>query len=288
MRAMPRDRMGAATQEQIDFWNGPAAERWVRSQADLDFSLAPLGLAAMDAAQVRPGERVVDVGCGTGATTVELAKRVGPGGAVLGLDLSAPMLERAKERAAGLSHVRFAVGDASTHALERGGWDVLFSRFGVMFFNDPRAAFESLARGLREGGRVAFVCWRAVGDNPWAKVPVDAVASILPPPPPEPPDAPGPFAFGDATRVRRVLEGAGLHDVSLAPLDTSMALGTGRGLTDAVRYAMQIGVIARRVADADDATRARVEEALARALAPHATPEGVRMGAACWVVTARR
>lgn len=282
-----------AIPEQSAFWNGVAGDRWVRLAPELDHVLGPFGDAAIDAAALREGERVLDVGCGCGATTLELAERVGAAGRVVGIDLSAPMLARAGERSAARGRtsaapIELVLGDASTHELATGGFDVVYSRFGVMFFDEPARAFAHLATSLRPGGRLAFVCWRPMKENAWATVPLAAALPFLPPTPPEPPDAPGPFAFGDADRVRAILAAAGFEDVSLVAYDAQMALGSGRSLSSAVDYAMQIGVIARRIADLDETTRARVREAVSTALAPHVGADGGRLGAACWIVTARR
>src|SRR6185503_11565956 len=182
--------------EQIKYWNETAAPKWVEYQAVLDTQLEELGRLAMERARLVPGERVLDVGCGCGATTRALAARVGARGSAHGVDISAPMLARAAEltRAAGVGNVRFTNADAQTYAFEPGGADVLFSRFGVMFFTDPPAAFTNLRRALRPGGRVAFVCWQPLAENPWLLVPLSTAAQHIQLPPPPAPGAPGPFA----------------------------------------------------------------------------------------------
>ncbi|MFM8411336.1 MAG: class I SAM-dependent methyltransferase, partial [Alphaproteobacteria bacterium] len=151
--------------EQIDYWNDMAGPKWVALQESLDRQIGPLGAAAMAAADLQPGERVLDVGCGCGATSIELARRVAPGGAVLGVDVSTVMLEAARAAAgrAGAEGLEFANADAQTAPLTPAGFDVVFSRFGVMFFADPTAAFANLRRALRPGGRLAVVCWHAIG-----------------------------------------------------------------------------------------------------------------------------
>ncbi|MFI5298725.1 MAG: class I SAM-dependent methyltransferase, partial [Polyangiales bacterium] len=156
----------AVSEDPIAFWNGRAADRWTRDQARLDLSLRPFGDAAMRAAAVKPGERVVDVGCGCGDTTIALAAQVGSSGHVLGVDVSAPMLARAGERSAHLANVTYVEQDATLlDATTRA--NALFSRFGVMFFATPERTFKALAGALAPGGRIAFVCWRAFADNPW-------------------------------------------------------------------------------------------------------------------------
>ena len=200
--------------QQIQYWNdtGP---RWVAQQNVIDDQIRQLGRLAMDRSTVQPGERVLDVGCGCGDTTVELAGRVAPGGTVTGIDISAPMLERARERARTQgAAARFELADAQTHAFAPAIVDVIFSRFGVMFFTDPTAAFANLRRALTPGGRLAFVCWQALPDNPWMFVPLGAALQYLPTPPLPGPDAPGPFSFADPGRVRTILAGAGFRDVA--------------------------------------------------------------------------
>src|SRR5881628_2723223 len=161
----------------------------------------------MERARIGAGERVIDIGCGCGDTTIALARRVGPAGLVLGIDVSAPMLARAADaaREAGVAHVRFEHADAQTHRFPAQAFDVLYSRFGVMFFSDPAAAFGNLRTALRPGGRLGFVCWQAVPENPWIAVPLEAAAQHMALPPPPAPGAPGPFSFADPERVRRIL-----------------------------------------------------------------------------------
>ena len=191
---------------QIDYWNATAGPSWVAAQEGLDIELRPWGEKAIATLAPVAGARMIDVGCGCGATTLMLAERVGPGGRVLGADISAPMLALARQRAeaAGLAQASFIQADAQTHAFEPA--DGVFSRFGVMFFADPAAAFANLRAALTERGRVVFVCWRALEHNPWMGVPVAAIAPLLPQAPQAPqPGAPGPFAFADGDRVHAIL-----------------------------------------------------------------------------------
>jgi SAM-dependent methyltransferase len=241
----------------------------------------------MDRARIQPGTHVLDVGCGCGETTIELAGRVGPTGSVTGVDVSAPMLEAARARAAGLPQVRFEEGDAQTHPFPPGRYDLLFSRFGVMFFTEPATAFTNLRRALRPDGRVAFVCWQPLGVNEWMLVPLKAAAQHLTLPAPPAPDAPGPFAFGDPARVRDILTGAGFDQIALEPVETTLVIGGGQSLEDAVELLLELGPTAALLRDADPALRPRVAGAVGEALRPFAGPGGVRMAGAVWVVTAR-
>jgi SAM-dependent methyltransferase len=210
---------------------------------------------------------------------------------VLGVDVSQPMLARARERAAaaGLAQVEFLEADAQTAALDPGAFDLLFSRFGVMFFADPAAAFANLRRALRPGARVAFLCWQRLAENPWIMVPLAALAKHVELPPPPAPDAPGPFAFADAQRVQRLLERGGLADVAFEDLRLPFLLGGG-GLDDAVEFSLEIGPAsaALREANAGPELRARVASAVREELAEFVDPQGrVAMPSAAWLVSAR-
>jgi SAM-dependent methyltransferase len=281
----------APNAEQVRYWNEVAGPRWVRFQERLDRELTGLASVALERSAAEAGEAVLDVGCGCGATTLALGRRVGPAGRVLGVDVSRPMLERARERAAhaGAAQVGFLEADAQTAALEPGGFDVLFSRFGVMFFADPAAAFANLRRALRPGGRVTFVCWQRLADNPWMLVPLGAVARLVALPAPPDPTAPGPFAFADAERVRGLLERAGLAEVGFEDLRVPLSLGGG-GLDEAVEFALEMGPAsaALREADVEPELRARVADAVRDALEPFAAEGRVSLPSAAWLVTAIR
>jgi len=219
--------------EQIRFWNEQAGPQWVAGADRLDALLSHLGEIAMERARLPAGARVLDVGCGCGDTSLTLARRVGPAGRVLGIDISGVMLERARERAhaAAVSHVAFTQADAQTHTFPRAEFDAVFSRFGVMFFADPTAAFANLGGALRAGGQVTFVCWRPLAENPWILVPLMAAAAHVTLPPPPAPGTPGPFSLGDADRVRDILQQAGFVEVVCESLDSAMTFSaTGRSL----------------------------------------------------------
>lgn len=201
--------------DQIEFWNSPAGEKWIRFEERLDGGLGAVKERLLERANVTAGEHVVDIGCGTGATTLELAGMAGGGGSVLAVDVSRPLLERAAARAAsaGLANVSFKLADAQTHAFSPSSADLVVSRFGVMFFADPVAAFANIVRVLKPGGRVSFVSWASLDANPWFKIPRDAAIARLGQPAPTDPDAPGPLAFRDISRVAGILQDAGLSDV---------------------------------------------------------------------------
>jgi len=275
-------------EEQSRYWNEQGGPKWAAMQQQLDAQLEPLGRAAVDELKLEPSEHVLDIGCGAGATSLALAAHVAPGD-VLGLDISEPLLARARERAAGVSNLRFQQGDAQTFAFSGRPFDVLFSRFGVMFFAEPMAAFANLRSALRPGGRVGFVCWRDMSENPWATLPIEAALPHLPTAPEPPvPGAPGPFAFADGARVRDILERAGYVEPVVARHDSDLVLGGAGGLDGAVYVALQVGPLGRALASLDDDTRAKARRAVRDAFARHEGPLGVTLPAAVWLVTARR
>jgi SAM-dependent methyltransferase len=287
---MPPLECSGPNAEQIKYWNETSGPKWVAVHPLIDAQVEPLGRHAMDRARLVPGEHVLDVGCGCGTTTLALARRVGPNGSATGIDISSVMLERARQIAAqaGLSNIHFENADAQTHAFA-GDFDALFSRFGIMFFAQPEAAFANLHSALHPGGRLTFIAWQAVHLNPWMFVPVMAAAQHIPIPLPTSPDAPGPFAFADAERVRGILSRAGFVDIAFEELNQSVTVAGGADLDQAVEFLLNMGPTgaALREAGGPDA-RAIVATAIREALQEYVTPDGVRMGAAAWVVTARR
>ncbi len=276
-----------ANKDQIEYWNGRAGNRWASEQVWLDQSLAPFGNAAIAKAAPKSGERVLDVGCGAGATTIALAEAVGASGSVLGIDVSAPMLARAKDRGAAFANVKFMEADAAAHAFEP-VYDVLFSRMGVMFFVEPIAAFTNLRGALVPNGRLAFVCWRPLSDNPWMEIPLRATQSVIgvDPAPPNP-HAPGPMAFADPDRVRKILTVAGFHQIEIEPFTATFVYGT-RGLDSAVETVMKIGPSARAIADAPEALHPKTRDAIRASLLPHVKGDTVSLPGGTWIVTASR
>ncbi len=278
----------ATNAEMIDFWNGEAGQKWVRFQERMDQSLRSLGQAAMAAAMPEAGERVIDVGCGCGDTSFDLAGRVGPNGRVLGVDVSAPMLSRAKTRLGPVANVAFEQGDAQVYPFAPAAHDLVYSRFGVMFFDDPVAAFRNLRAALKPAGRMAFISWRAAGENAWVKLPVSIVGAHVPLPPRAGPDEPGEFAFADDGRVRRILTAAGFADVSIVRTDSPMTLAGG-GLDEAVAFLLELGPTGRAVADAGggEDLKSRIAADLRDGLRPYLTSAGVTLQTSAWITTAR-
>ncbi|WP_337188688.1 methyltransferase domain-containing protein [Phenylobacterium sp.] len=273
----------APNAQQTAYWNEQAGPTWAAMQSPMDRQLEPLGRRVMAALALQPGERILDVGCGAGATTLALADAVAPGGSVLGVDISTPLLDVARGRSAGRPEVAFLQADAQTHPLEAAGFDAVFSRFGVMFFADPPRAFANLRRALRPGGRLGFVCWRAPAENPAFTLPMASVQHLLPPPQPPEPGAPGPFAFADPQRVRSILDSAGFADAAIAPHDEKIGAGD---LDASLEVALKIGVLGGALRERPE-MREAVVDAVRAALAAHEGPKGVKLDSATWIVTAR-
>lgn len=283
--------MAEQSADQVGGWNGQSGERWVANQARLDAMVAVFGQAAIEAAAPATGERVLDIGCGAGASSLALAARVGAGGQVLGVDISEPLIGRARALAQRDTPALFQVADASSAELPEAAFDILFSRFGVMFFDDPIAAFAHMRRALRPGGRVAFVCWRGAAENDWVRLPMGALKGIVPPSALPDPEAPGPFSFGDPGRVARILTAAGFIDIAIAPFDASVPFGEGgtrdAAIDDAVTMTLEVGPLSRALADQPDDIRARASAAVRAAFAGLPGERSVMINGAAWIVMAR-
>ncbi|MXP25584.1 methyltransferase domain-containing protein [Altererythrobacter indicus] len=254
--------------------------------------MQPFGDAAIKAAAPIGGETVLDIGCGTGATTAQLFDRVGVTGQVTGVDISEAMIARARETYGLTSRASFLVADAQTADLPTHQADLVFSRFGIMFFNDPVQAFTHLRQALAPSGRLAFVCWREAAVNDWGRLPMGAISGILPEMPPPPPmDAPGPFAFGDRSRVEAILQQSGFDDVAFQPFDHEIVFGQGRtpeaAIEDAVQMAFDVGPLSRVLAGESDEIRRQARIAVRTAFARKVRGASVVIDGAAWIVTAR-
>lgn len=275
----------SGNEQQIEFWNGAVGERWVAMQNMLDAGMAEIAAKALSSARAKPGMRVIDIGCGCGTTTLALAEMVGPQGAVTGVDISMPMLGHAKARAASAkSAAKFVQADASDYAFKPEN-DLVFSRFGVMFFADPPAAFANIRKALKPGGRLVFACWRSAPENAWAAVPFAAARDLLPEQPQADPTAPGPFAFADSERLKNILEKAGYKNIRIEKLDTHMNMGVS--LDAAAEMSTKAGPLARALGGIDDdALKNKIRERVKEAMAKYESANGVSAPAACWLVEA--
>jgi SAM-dependent methyltransferase len=273
--------------DQIAYWNGPGGQRWADRQAAQDILLRPVLDILIDRAKPQAGERIIDVGCGSGASSIALADKVAPAGHVLGVDVSGPMLVRARQSAPKELPVEFVQADATVYPLVSGSFDLLASRFGVMFFADPALSFTNMRKALKPSGRLAFACWREPRENPFFMAPLQAVYKHVPKLPPQGPEDPGPFAFASEERVHRILGEAGFTAIGMEPCNLALDVAIGRGLEAAVQSALEIGPASRALEGHPEDVRAAAVNSIREALTPFAKGETVPLPAAIWIVTAR-
>ena len=270
---------------QSEYWNAAAGETWAKLQELLDRQIEPLGLAAIDVLQPGEGEHIIDIGCGCGQSSLALAACVAPTGSVLGIDLSKPMLEVARHRPRPAANLRvdFRQLDAQTGDIGRGIFDAAFSRFGVMFFSDPVAAFRNIRASLKRGGRLVFVCWRPLAENPWMLAPLQAALPFIPPVAPPDPTALGPFAFADAGRVRSILSDAGFASVTTEPFDARIG---GSDLEQSLKLALRLGPLGAALREHPELS-GKVAGAVRDLLSRYLTAGGVLVRSAVWIVRAQ-
>ena len=270
--------------EQITLWNGTAGRAWVDEQALLDRVLAPFEDLLVEAVRASPARQVLDVGCGTGSTSVAVARLLAGSGRCTGIDVSEPMIAAARARA---ERERVPAGfvraDAQVHAFEDRGFDMIISRFGVMFFADPVQAFANLRRAARDGAGLRFVCWRSAAENPFMTTAERAAAPLLPELPARRPDAPGQFALADGGRVARILEESGWTAIDIQPIDVPCTLPE----TELDRYLSRLGPVGLALREVDEPMRTRVVETVRAAFDAYVHGADVRYTAACWMVGAR-
>jgi len=271
--------------DMLAFWNGTGGNIWVERQEHTDITLMPVTDALLAAAAPRSGERVVDIGCGCGAPTLEFARAVGANGRVVGMDISGPMLAEGRRRAkaAGLANVDWLEADPATTTLDE--YDLIISTFGVMFFGDRVAAFTNIRRGAAPNARMALVCWSSLDENPWMEVPMKAVAQHLPPRPQAAPNAPGMFAFADPNHVTEVLTASGWAPPRVEKLYTDLDIAAGRGLEEAVVQSTQIGAVNSWLRNQPAEIVSAAVASLREVLAPYAEGQSVRLPAAMWLIS---
>ncbi|RKH04862.1 class I SAM-dependent methyltransferase [Corallococcus carmarthensis] len=270
--------------EQTKLWNGSAGWAWVETQEVLDSMFRPFEDLLVEAAVARSARRVLDVGCGTGGTTLAVARRLGEQGRCTGVDISEPMVAAARTRAEREgTPARFIRANAQLHAFEPASFDLLLSRFGVMFFDDSVQAFANLRRAARDDAGLLFIAWRSPAENPFMTTAERAAAPLMPNLPARRPDAPGQFAFADSHRVHRILEESGWSGIDIQPLDVTCTLSE----RELVRYFTRLGPVGRFLHEADERTRTRVIETVRAAFEPYVFGTEVRFTAACWKVGAR-
>jgi SAM-dependent methyltransferase len=272
---------------QIAYWNSVGGDRWVAAAEHTDRMMKPVQEALLARADLRPGMNVLEIGCGCGETAIEIARRVGGSGRVAAVDVSRQMLALARTRLAGLPQAELLEADAGAHPFGQFA-DLAISRFGVMFFGDPVAAFANIRKAIKPRGRLLIATWQAVQDNEWMRVPLEAALSAgIPAEPPLEPEMPGPFSFADPERIGRILTAAGFAEAAVSPVNPVLDLAAGGGLEAAVRQAMTVGAAAALVRkqpqDLIAAARAKIETALR----PYERGGTVSLSAAIWLAEAR-
>jgi ubiquinone/menaquinone biosynthesis C-methylase UbiE len=273
--------------DQIAFWNGVAGKHWTDRQSVQDVVLAPVTGKLIARADAQPGQRILDIGCGCGAIAIQLARKVGPSGHVLGIDISVPMLERARQLTSRELPADYVLADATVYPFDPESFDLQVSRFGVMFFADPVLSFRNLRKSLRPEGRLVFACWREPRENSWMMTPLMAVYKHVPKLPQLGPEDPGPFAFADEARVKRILTEAGFADVAMEACPLSFDVAAGKGLDAAVQGALEIGPASRALEGHPPDVVAAAIQSIREALTPFAKGQSVPLPGAIWMVTAR-
>jgi SAM-dependent methyltransferase len=270
--------------DQEKIWNGFAGQAWVETQELLDRMFKPLEDLLVDAVLVESKSRVLDVGCGTGSTTLAVARTLGAKGRCVGIDISDPMIAAARARAEReRTPASFIRADVQIHDSEPGSFDMIISRFGVMFFEDSVRAFANLRRVARDDAELRFIAWRSAAENPFLTTAERAAAPLLPNIPARRPDAPGQFAFGDRRRVHRILEESGWIEIDIRPIDVACILPE----KELVRYFTRLGPVGLILREVDDRARSQVIETVRAAFAPYVHGAEVCYTAACWMVGAR-
>jgi SAM-dependent methyltransferase len=275
-----------ANQEQREFWSDIKGDLWVTLQPRIDTMLATFGDKALDTLNPQSGERILEIGCGTGTTTLALGGRVGTSGEILAADLSRPMLNKAIERAnVSAEHpITFVEADAQVHSFPTATFDAVYSRFGVMFFDDPIAAFRNIRKAVRPGGRMAYVCWADRKANPWIRIPAGAAKTCLDLPAPPPDDAPGQFSMENEDRVQQILHDAGWSDIGLERFTVEGSIGSNAA--DAARFITKMGPMSEPFALADSDTQNKTLQVIEEALTPYSNDSGVTLGFSTWIVSA--
>jgi SAM-dependent methyltransferase len=277
-----------ANEGMIEFWNGPGGDRWVALQARYDAQLDPISMPLVEQMATEPEVRVLDIGCGSGSMALSIARSRTGHGHVTGLDISSPMLDLARRRAVrdGIERVTFVRADAQSHTFEPDSVDVVVSRFGVMFFDDPVAAFTNLRHGVIGGGRLRCLVWQSPDENEWVRVPSQIASRIVELPPHG--DGPGPFGLADPDRLRRILIDAGWSVDEIDPVRGDFAVGGPSPYDDAIEFVIGGGPLARGIADAGEAAIEQVAAALTDELVGFYDGSELRMGYAAWLVEATR
>ena len=275
--------------KQKEFWSGKGGDYWVVKQNEMDIMLNPLGEKALAKLNLKADSNVLDVGCGCGATTLEIAKKVS-NGIVTGLDISVPMLVQAKSQSSiqGISNVDFRVFDVQVDQLDNEEYDNVYSRFGVMFFENPYEAFKNIYASLKNGGKLSFVCWQNPALNPWKSLSLQVIKEYLDMPSP-PPRSPGPFAFQEKDYVQDILEQSGFSKIDFDDNQEEITMFSGKTLQDASEDYLAINpVVTEMLKDSPDNLKIEIVESLKEAFAEFYMGNGLLFPSATWIVTAEK
>ena len=279
--------MSEVNKNQRDFWSGKGGDIWVERQNAMDTMLSHLGEAALNKLNLNEGENVLDIGCGCGHTTLNIAKRISPDGQVTGLDISEPMLKRAKESAneMSISNASFNCVDVQTDDIGEEVYSAAFSRFGVMFFEDPVAAFCNINKSLITGASLSFVCWQSPTVNPWQSLFVQEVKKFIDLPSP-PPRSPGPFAFMESEYVSSILEESNFQNIMIEGHDAEVNMFSGRSLSDSVKDYISINpVVSGMLKDSTEQEKTEIINSAIEAFSPYYSAKGLMFPSATWLVT---
>jgi ubiquinone/menaquinone biosynthesis C-methylase UbiE len=279
--------MSEVNKNQRDFWSGKGGDIWVERQNAMDTMLSPLGEAALNKLNLNEGENVLDIGCGCGHTTLNIAKRISPDGQVTGLDISEPMLKRAKESAneMSISNASFNCVDVQTDDIGEEVYSAAFSRFGVMFFEDPIAAFHNINKSLITGASLSFVCWQSPALNPWQSLFIEAVKKYVDLPSP-PPRSPSPFAFMESEYVSSILEESNFQNIMIEGHEAEVNMFSGRSLSDSVKDYISINpVVSGMLKDSTEQEKTEIINSAIEAFSPYYSAKGLMFPSATWLVT---
>ena len=275
--------------KQKEFWSGKGGDYWVVKQSEMDVMLNPLGEKALAKLDLKSNSKVLDIGCGCGATTLEIAKKVSDG-TVTGLDISVPMLDQAKSEASiqGIPNVDFKVVDVQVDQLTSKEYDYVYSRFGVMFFEDPFEAFKNISSSVKKGGKLSFVCWQDPYLNPWQSLSIQVIRGYLDIPSP-PPRSPGPFAFQEKDYVKGILKQSGFSNISLDDNQEDITMFAGKSLQEASEDYLAINpVVTEMLKDSPDSLKAKIVESLKEAFSEYHKGDGLLFPSATWIVSASK
>ncbi len=279
--------MSEVNKNQRDFWSGKGGDIWVERQNAMDTMLSHLGEAALNKLNLNEGENVLDIGCGCGHTTLNIAKRISPDGQVTGLDISEPMLKRAKESAneMSISNASFNCVDVQTDDIGEEVYSAAFSRFGVMFFEDPIAAFHNINKSLITGASLSFVCWQSPALNPWQSLFIEAVKKYVDLPSP-PPRSPSPFAFMESEYVSSILEESNFQNIMIEGHEAEVNMFSGRSLSDSVKDYISINpVVSGMLKDSTEQEKTEIINSAIEAFSPYYSAKGLMFPSATWLVT---